>query len=105
MAPPQGPPPSRPERQVQHAGDLGDPGAPVHWPSVSKGGPGTGGDLEDGVLDIFGDGEPGRIGKTAAWPGEPVQELMGTAAGVTADQHPPLQVTGQLRHPSRAASM
>ena len=59
-------------------------------------GPRAGRDLEDGVLGVLGDGEPGRVGQPSSWPGQPGQEVVGAAAGVGADQHPAPQPGGQL---------
>ena len=52
----------RPGGQVQHAGELGDPRAVADLPvTVIGGGPGPGGDLQDGVVDVVGDGQPDRV--------------------------------------------
>ncbi len=49
----------RPGGQVQHAGDLGDPGAVADLAvAVIRRCPRPGGNGQDGVLDIVGDGEP-----------------------------------------------
>jgi hypothetical protein len=51
----------------------------------------------DGLLHVLGDGESHRAGQPAARLGEPIQELVGPAARVCADQRPPPQVATQLR--------
>ncbi len=92
------PHPLRPAGQVQHAGDLCDPGAgPLLAPGVVGGGPGAGGHGEDGFLDLLGDGEPHGVGQAPSRRGEPGQEVVGAAAGVCADQHLAAQAAGQLR--------
>jgi hypothetical protein len=86
-----------PGGQVQHAGELGDPRAVADLPAgVVGGGPGPGRDLQDGVVDVGGDGHADRVLQPPAWPGEPVQEVMGAAAGIGPDQHPAPHVPGQL---------
>jgi hypothetical protein len=87
----------RPGRQVQQAGELGNPRAVADLPvAVISRCPRPGRDLADGLLRIVGDGEPDRVGQPPAGLGEPVQELM-RAAGVGADQHLPPRLLPQLR--------
>ena len=93
-----------PGGQVQHAGDLRDPRARAHLAfAVVSGSPRRRGNLEDGVLDLPGEGEPGRVGQPPSRLGQPGQELLGAAAGIGADQHPAPQPGGQLgqREPGR----
>jgi hypothetical protein len=46
------------------------------------------GDGQDGVGDVITDGEPGRVGQPSAGPGEPVEEIVGAATGISAEQDP-----------------
>jgi hypothetical protein len=64
------PHPFRPVRQVEHAGELGCPGALADLAVAIIGrSPRAGGDLADGVLDVVGDGEPDRVGLSElSWP-------------------------------------
>jgi hypothetical protein len=47
-------------------------------------------------LEVIGHGEPHRIVQAPARLGEPGQELMGAAAGVSPDQHLPAHLLRQL---------
>lgn len=81
------PHPCRPGGQVHQAGGLDDPGPGPGFPvGVQSGLPvlaGEGGELVDHGL---GEAEPDRIGQTL--PVEPVEELVGRASSVDADQAP-----------------
>ena len=91
------PHPGRPGRQVQQAGELGDPGA---GPDLAAGVIGRFPDPvregEDGLVHVLGDGHADRVVQAAARAGQPGQEVMRAAAGVGADQHPPPLAAGQL---------
>lgn len=61
--------------QVQHAGDLGDPGAVAGLAAaVISRRPRRGGDFQDRVADVAGDRHPDRVcrGRAphAVWPGD-----------------------------------
>jgi len=87
----------RPGRQVQHAGDLGDPRARAHLAFAVVGRSlRSRGDLADGIVDLLGDGEPGRVGQPTSRLGQPGQELLGAAAAVGADQQLAAQGRRQL---------
>jgi hypothetical protein len=98
------PHPGRPGRQVQHPGDVRDPGAVPDLPvSVVSRRPRIRRDPEDGGLHLPGDRHADRIVQPPRWGGQPVQEPVRPAAGVSADQDPAPQVTRQLgqRQPGR----
>ena len=86
-----------PRAQVQHAGDLGDPGTgPDLAFGVIGGRPRAGRDLHDGLLHHVGRGEPDRVREPPPWPGQPGQGLVRATAGIGADQHPAAQAGRQL---------
>lgn len=81
------------------AGQFGDPGAVAGLTAgFDRCRPGRGRDLQHGVVDGLGDGHPDRVGQPPAACGEPVQELVGAAGGVGADQGAPTSpvLSGQL---------
>ena len=88
------PHPGRPGRQVEHAGDLHNV---TVLPRLTIGGesglPRRLGDLGDGVADLVGQGVPDRVlhGPAAfcVLHSDPVEQLVGGAGAVGADQHPP----------------
>ena len=91
------PHPGRPGRQVQHPGDVRDPGSIPDLPvAVVSRGPGAGGDREDGGLHVLGDGHADGVVQAAGRRGQPGQETVRAAAGVGADQYLAPQVTRQL---------
>lgn len=55
--------------------------------------------------DLVGDGGPGGESKPSARLRHPGQEVLGVAAGVSADQDPAAQVAGSCASPSRVGSM
>ena len=83
-----GPHPGRPGRQVEHPGDVRNPGPVSDLPVAVIGGrPGTGGDLEDRVLHVLGDGHADRVVQAAGLRGQPLQEPVRAATGVGPDEH------------------
>src|SRR5699024_1518860 len=81
------PHPLGPAGQVDHVGDLADPG-PLAGLAVGVVGrrPRRGRDAVDGGVELVGDGHPDRVGQPSAPLGDPVKEGVGASGGVGADQ-------------------
>ena len=69
---------------------------PDQAPDVVGGSACRRGDLQDGVLDVLGDGELDRVGQPPSRPGQRGEEFLGSAAGIGADVHLEAQVPWQL---------
>lgn len=68
-------------------GQFGHPGTVANLAvGFDRHRPGRLRDPQHGVVDRVGDRHPDRVGQPPAAPGEPVEELVGAAGGVGADQ-------------------
>jgi hypothetical protein len=92
------PHPGRAGKQVQQAGEFRDPGTGPHLAADVIGGfPDPVWEGEDGLVHVLGDGHADGVVQAAAGAGQPVQEVMGAAAGIAPDQHLAALPAGQLR--------
>jgi hypothetical protein len=92
------PHPRGPAIQVRQPGDVRDPGAVADLPvAVISRCPRLRGDLPDRPGDWLGDRHADGVAQPPGLGGQPGEELVRAAAGISADQHLAAQVPGQLR--------
>jgi hypothetical protein len=79
--------PGRQDLRVEDTGDLRDPGAVTDVPvGVDRGSPHVVRDEPEPLGDVLGEVEPDRVRQ--ALPGQPVEEPVGAARGVSTHEHP-----------------